>query len=623
MKKQLYVLLLLASTFVFGQSTSNELDYFIQFNGNQFSKKVTLDEILNHDALKKISNSKSDFNIKEYVSLINMNKNIIIHGNYTSPNHPFYQITIPIKNSQEVRDFIMNQNNLKANDSKENTIIEYENYTVFKNAKQSFSIAWNNEYLILIEFLKPMLGKNSYSNVYDTTYPIYEEPIVVEETEEIVDAVFEVAEEVETVEETAEEIAEESEVVEESKEWEEEGEDPVIFIENYDYQNKNEAYLKQLEEEKLERIALQEEHIASLFKNGFQIPSSDKINPKADISAWVNYQSMFNSLKSFSAIIMSVAKGSGNFGTNNIESFIKGVNFNMYFDNDNARMEQIVEYSSSLTSLMKKVVDRKINKNIFKYFPNKSPLAYMTYHVNSEELLNGFPTITAQMYPENKFLQKEDIALVTDLIGTLLDEKAIASLLDGDFTFFLHDISEKEYSYIGYEYDENYEEIEVEKTEKKTTPIFTVVFTSTHKTMGEKLLNLAERKGGLIKENNYYKVRGVEKELGDLRILKDGDVMVITNGFNYIDKPNTSFSAEFKKQIKNNYAFGNLNIKDLVTQLGLGKEKGKISEQFESIHFNSSKKIENNKMQIEMSLHSSVSDKNIILQTLDLISIIN
>ena len=71
MKKQLHVLLLLASTIVFGQSTPDELDYFIQFNGNQFSKKVALDEILNHDALKKISNSNSDFNIKEYLSFVN------------------------------------------------------------------------------------------------------------------------------------------------------------------------------------------------------------------------------------------------------------------------------------------------------------------------------------------------------------------------------------------------------------------------------------------------------------------------------------------------------------------------------------------------------------------------
>ena len=615
MKKQLRVLLLLASTIVFGQSTPDALDYFIQFNGNQFSKKVTLDEILNHDALKKITNSKSDFNIKEYLSFVNLDKNSVIHGNYTSDSRPFYQITIPIKNSQDLKNFIIKQTSSKGQDTIAPSLVEYENYTVYTNPKESVSMAWNNEYLIFMEFLKPRLTNDNYSNLYDIPYPEYEEPVVVEETEE-------------TEEEVIEEVDSEVVVEEESPaEWEEEGEDPVIFI---DYEKENEAYLKELEAERLERIALQEEYIAFLFENGFKVPTSDKITTKADISAWINYQSVFNSIKDFSGIIQSIAKGSRDFSTDDIDSFIKGVNFNMYFDNDQARMEQIVEYSSSLASLMKKVVNRKVNKNIFKYFPNEAPLAYMSYHINSEEALNGFPAITAQMYPENKFLQKEDLELLTDFIGTLLDEKAIASLMDGDFTFFLHNISQTEYTYTAYEYDENYEEIAIEKTDTRNIPIFTFLCTSTHKTMGQKLLDLAERKGGLIKENNYYKVRGVENEMGDLRIIKQGDVMVITNGFNYIDRPNTSFSTQFKQQMKYNFAFGNLNMKDLMAQLAIkeqsNKEKdkmNKVSEQFEALQFKSSKKIENNKLQIEMSLHSSAADKNIILQTLDLISILN
>ncbi|MBF02771.1 MAG: hypothetical protein CMP76_05695 [Flavobacterium sp.] len=618
MKKQLHVLLLLASTIVFGQSTPDELDYFIQFNGNQFSKKVALDEILNHDALKKISNSNSDFNIKEYLSFVNLDKNSFIHGNYTSHSRPFYQITIPITNSQGLKDFIIKQTSSKVQDSIGSALVEHENYTVYTNPKESVSMAWNKEYLIFIEFLKPRLTHDNYSNLYDIPYPDYEEPVIVEETEEIVD---------EAVEEVDTEVVVEEETPEE---WKEEGEDPVVFIENYDYEKENEAYLKQLEEERLERIALQQQQIAFLFENGFKVPTSDKITTKADISAWVNYQSVFNSIKDFSGIIQSIAKGSRDFSTDDIDSFIKGVNFNMYFDNDQARMEQIVEYSSPLASLMKKVVNRKVNKNIFKYFPNESPLAFMSYHINSEEALNGFPAITAQMYPENKFLQKEDVELLTDFIETLLDEKAIASLMDGDFTFFLHDISQTEYTYTSYEYDENYEEIAIEKTDTKNTPIFTVVLTSTHKTMGQKLLNLAERKGGLIKENNYYKVRGVENELGDLRILKEGDVMVITNGYNHINRPNTSFSTQFKQQMKHNFAFGNLNMKDLMAQLAAkehsNKDKDKmhkVSQQFEVIDFKSSKKMENNKLQIEMSLRSSVADKNIILQTLDLISILN
>ncbi|NHN25637.1 DUF4836 family protein [Flavobacterium jejuense] len=628
MKKQLHVLLLLASTFVFSQLTPKELDYFVQFNGSQFSKKVSLDEILNHDAIKKISNSKSDFNIKEYTSLIRMDKDITIHGNFSSKNIPFYQITIPIKNREEVRTLLTKKNEedrINTKDSITAEIIDYELYSVFNDPKQEFSIAWNNDYLIFIEFIKPISNDNGYSNLYNTS-PVYDEEVIeVAETEEAVEYNEE--------EYREEEIIIQSTEVEDQTEWEEVEvvEAPVDDYDyNYNYEEENNEYLKQIEEEKQRRKEMQNEHIAFLFDDGFVVPTSDKINLKADISAWVNYQSAFNSMKDFSGIVKSMVGGSRGLSSDDIDSFIKGVNFNMYFENKNARIEQTIEYSKSLADIMTKVVNRKINKNIFKYFPNQTPMAYMSYHINSEELLRNFPSITAQMYNDNRFLKKEDMEIVTDLISTMLDEKAIASLFDGDFTVFLHDISEQEYTYKSYEYDEDYNEIEVEKTDKRTTPIFTVLFTSTHRTMGNKLLDLAERRKVLIKEKQFYKVRGSEKEMGDLRIIKDGDVVVITNGLSFISNSNSNFTINFKQQIKKNYMFGDLNLKKLMEKYAskenLGKDASKmrkVSQQFEKIDFKSSKKMENNKLQFEMSLHSSSSDKNIILQTLDLVTFLS
>lgn len=630
MKKQLHVLLLLASTFVFGQLTPNEFDYFVQFNGSQFSKKVSLDEILNHDAIKKISNTKSDFNIKDYTSLIRMDKDIIIHGNFSSDSIPFYQITIPIKNREEVKTLITKkkeEEKLTLKDSIIDEIIDYESYSVYNNSKDQFSIAWNNDYLILIEFIKPILRNGSYSDLYSIPQPIYDEEIIeigepVEESE--------YTEEYNETEYVEEAVMESNENEEQPVEWAIEVEDESSEDYDYNYEEENNEYLQQVEEEKLKRKEMQNEHIDFLFNNGFIIPTSDKINLKADVSAWVNYQSVFNSIKDFSGIVKSMIGGSRTLSSDDIDSFIKGVNFNLYFENENARIEQIIEYSKPLATVMTKVINRKINKNIFKYFPSQTPLAYMSYHINSEEILINFPSITAQMYNDNRFFKKEDMEIVTDLISTMLDEKAIATLFDGDFTVFLHDISQYDYTYKSYEYDENYDEIEVEKTDKRTTPIFTFLFTSTHKTMGNKLLNLAERKGVLAKENGFYKVNGSEKEIGDLKIIKDGDVVVITNGLSFLNNSNSNFTSNFKKQIKNNYMYGNLNLKDLIVKYAskenLGKDTTKmikVSEQFEKIDFKSSKKMENNKLQFEMSLHSSSSDKNIILQTLDLVSFLN
>lgn len=49
----------------------------------------------------------------------------------------------------------------------------------------------------------------------------------------------------------------------------------------------------------------------------------------------------------------------------------------------------------------------------------------------------------------------------------------------------------------------------------------------------------------------------------------------------------------------------------------------KISNQFKNIAFKSSNKLDGNKMKVEMEMNSNFSDKNIILQTLDLVDFLN
>ena len=74
----------------------------------------------------------------------------------------------------------------------------------------------------------------------------------------------------------------------------------------------------------------------------------------------------------------------------------------------------------------------------------------------------------------------------------------------------------------------------------------------------------------------------------------------------------------------------NLNIQSFIENMSKteGKEKDtekitKASKQFKNIEFKSSKKLKNNKMKFEMEFNSNYSDKNIILQSLDLFSSLN
>ena len=195
---------------------------------------------------------------------------------------------------------------------------------------------------------------------------------------------------------------------------------------------------------------------------------------------------------------------------------------------------------------------------------------------------------------------------------------------------FLHSMEPYEYKYTGYSYDENYEQVKEEKTITKTRPVFTMIMTSTHPTMGDKLLNLGVRKNVLVKENNYYVIKEFT-EVGKIVLLKDGDVFVITNGLNYLNNGSKSdFSKQVKKDLGKNYMYGNFDVQRFMKSLLLSEDFGretekmlKVSNQFKNIEFKSSNKINDNKMKVEMEMNSNFSDKNIILQTLDLVDYLN
>lgn len=622
MKNLFSVLLFLVSILTFGQ-VSQKQDYFVQFNGSQFANKVAITDVFKHKAFDSFK--KSDFNIDEYSKFIEFNGNITVHGNFTD-SIPYYQITFPIKSSSEVTAFIENKIASKVEtDSVFREIISLDTYKLYSTTSEKYSIAWNEKHLIIVEFLKPTLSNYetvSHTNEYETE-EVYVEEWDEEEENEAIEAVEAV--EVVSVEEWNEE--EETEAVEavSVEEWNEEAEVETEESEEYDYDQEDNEYYAQIEAEKQERILKQNEYIATLFDGVFQVPVSEKITKEADVSVWVNYGS------SYSAIFNTFGSSRYLRGlfpktfNSSLESAIKGLNYDFYFKNDKATVVQSVEYSNVLASIMKRIVNRKINSKMFNYFPKTTPMGYFSYHINSEEMLKGFPEISEQIYGSMFSIDNKDISIVTDLIATIIDEEAIATMFDGDLSMFLHDIQEKETTYTTYEYDEDYEEVEVEKTIKKQLPVFSFVFTSTHPTLGNKLIDLGVRKNMLEENDGVYLIKGTS-DMGDLQLIKDGNVVVITNGLDYLNNNKTSnYSTSIKKQLKNNYLYGDLNLKQLIerfsTKETLEGDKTKmlqVAEKFQNVNFNSSKKIINNKLFFEMSIQTTKNDKNIILQTLDL-----
>ena len=601
--KHFYTLFLLFATYLtFGQINKNEYDYFVQFNGNQLSKKVSVTEILNHPIITKYSAKKPDLDFTKYTELIQLDQKITIHGKF-SDSIPYYQVTIPVKSREAVKQFIIKE---FGNGSAENVQIQDAGkYAVFNTKGKNKTLAWNDNYLVILE-LTQRLPSRFYTTESQTVWQdsvavdeVYEETKT-EEPSIIIDAP----------------VNDAPIVVEEA---------PVPYNGEQEYTASapytiQEATFNLEQTEKLNKI------IKSLFENGFTAPSSEKINANADISSWINYSAAMTSLYSMSNYPMAIFGGYDKFlpMQKSFGNFIKGINLDFYFDNNNARVEEVVEYSPELAEVVSKITNRKINKNVFNYFPAQKPLGYMSYHVNTKAALENFPSLIPDIFQSPK-LVKEDIAVVTDLISTIVDEEATATLFDGDLSAFLYGFKEIEVMSKSYEYDENYEEKIIDKKTKKSVPLFSVIFTSTHPTFADKLMKLGVRKKVLVQKDNYYVITGT-KEYGDIFIKKDKDVIVIANTLDYFNASNGTFSGEAKKDLKKNYMFGKLNMAELINAFGKSGETNpadlgkfsKFSEQFSDITFESPKKLINNKLVFGFKLNSLKSDKNIILQTLDL-----
>ncbi len=610
--KQLYSLFLVfASMLTFGQANLDKYDYFVQFNGNQLSKKVNINEVLNHSIITKFTNKKPDFDLRKYTSIIKLDQKITIHGSFLD-SIPYYQVTIPIKNKEAVKQYLAE--NLKAEND---AIQDLGKYAVYAPKGVKRTLAWNDNFLVIFELTKRLPTKfyNETSTVATDSVAVadyYENDTIVEAP-----AVYDVP---------APPVSDSPKITAPATSTE-----PIVFDDpaethnEYLYDgNPYEEYTAEQAEFDKKRAEDQSEIIKLLFENGFTAPNSSKINVAADISSWVDYGGMISTLYSAYSYPMALFGGLDKYMPmqKNFGNFVKGINLDFYFDNDNARIEEIVEYSKEIAEAVSKIGDRKINKNIFNYFPSEKPLGYMSYHINTKAALEKFPNLMSEMFQNPKFA-KEDIAIITDLISTIVDEEATAKLFDGDLSAFLYDVKEVEVMTKKYGYDENYEEKITEEKVKKTIPLFSVVFTSTHPTFGDKLLQLGVRKKMLTQNGNYYQILGT-KEYGDIYILKDKDVVAVSNTLDYFSKGNGSFVKETKKDLSKNAIFGKLNISQTIKAFGQNakddelNKMNRIAAQFSDFTMESPKKLIDNKFKFVLKLNSFQTNKNIILQTLDL-----
>lgn len=617
MKFPFYLIFSLFSVFSFAQDANN-YDFFVQYNGDQLTKKVSVGEVLNHSALKEFNKSNDEFTANEFDAIVDLTQKITFLGNYTD-SIKYTQYTIPLKNSDLLKEILLRKKVKKDSleVEKEVVILDFGSFSMVQSdsLKQGPTIAWNKDYLVIYElndqynytdFVDMKQGSGEFE-VFDVDELPPPPPAPTDEENEVIYGV------------PYEESAEPTVIVEV----------PEVDEDYLEEDSSYETYLNQKATFDKLKTQNQETYVESLFENGFVAPHSDKVNLKADISTWINYSSFIeNFSKLYSSMDMFTGVNSYLPYSQKMGDFVKGINFNTYFDNNKVRLEETIEYDEEMAKTVEKISNRKINKNIYSYFPDQSPIGYASYHFDSEELLKNVPLFTNRIFSESSPL-KEDLALIMDLITTIVDEKATATLFDGDATFFLHDVKSKERTIKEYEYDENYEQVEVERIKKESFPVFSFVFTSSHPTFGDKLVDLGLRKGLLKAKDGLNYIDMKTDKYGDVFIVKDKDVIVIGNYSENLKKnSNNDFTKEVKKKLKKNSLIGEVSFEKIAeVNQELSSKNGtsaiqfeKFSRHFKTFEMHSPKKLKDNKFSFEMSLNATNADKNTILQFLDIIA---
>ncbi len=144
----------------------------------------------------------------------------------------------------------------------------------------------------------------------------------------------------------------------------------------------------------------------------------------------------------------------------------------------------------------------------FKEFLHPDVLGFMSINFNTEKYFQHLPALVKSIYG---FEDTDKIGNIVDLGSTLfdvlLDEKAIAKVIKGDNLLVLNGITRKEVTYTDYEYDDDFNATEVEKTRMETIPQFLWMFSSEDQRIFEKLIKLGINTGDVLEDAGIFEIK--------------------------------------------------------------------------------------------------------------------
>jgi len=301
---------------------------------------------------------------------------------------------------------------------------------------------------------------------------------------------------------------------------------------------------------------------------------------------------------------------------------IGAMSANLYFNDGNMQIKSEMEFSDALKSSMKKIYKQKMNKSFYNYVNLDTALGYMTYSLNTENMMQEYPNLLVDMYGGVLPGYQEEMDVVAELFTTLIDEKAIGELLTGNALFVMEDIGEKEVAYVTYEYDEEYNEKKVTKKKKEILPDFTMILGTKRKDLATKLAKLGVKYDVMTGSANRFKLNASSDIPLDLYMLLTNDAIILSTRENGLGGRAQGTSSATKKRIDQSGMIWHVNMQKIMQrapleELGMdGKSIELINKNFKSATLSSSK-IKGNTVSSEFKVSAPDSSTNSLQLLMD------
>ncbi|MGN0019158.1 MAG: hypothetical protein ACI35Z_00085 [Sphingobacterium hotanense] len=186
-------------------------------------------------------------------------------------------------------------------------------------------------------------------------------------------------------------------------------------------------------------------------------------------------------------------------------------------------------FDKTMAKYYKEIYQNKFNPKFYKYL-DKNALGFLTLNLNTEAYLKHLPKIVTRVFGEdNDNRYSEIVDVFATSFEILLDEKAIAKVFKGDNLIVLNGVTNKEITYTDYEYDEDYNYTEVERTKTEAVPDFLWMFSSDDVSIFEKIVKIGLREEGLIDHDGIYEFKVSSRETIKPYLLIDKGIVFMGN----------------------------------------------------------------------------------------------